>query len=388
MFTAAAFFWVVPGLFFLFALAFALVGWHPLGTKGARWAAAGFLVGGLGSIFDTQRNHLPYVDTLASPAHWLAVYCLLKSILVRRKADFYRPLLAVWAVFAIVAHGYFVLVMPSIPARIMLLNILIPSLMTLALPGMMRGKKSAIDKMLASLIIASAITYPVRLAIFIAQRQISEVENISSWSQYIILFYLVIAAIGVLTALAIMLATGVDMIAEQVKESHIDPLTGIGNRRAIDKWIDGELDTEKYGAVLMIDLDHFKRINDQFGHAAGDEVLRRVAKELQAKLHSFAKVARVGGEEFVALIHLEHQAVAGQLALMVREAIAAIEFSGPLDRYKLTASVGLALRTPGIDMHDLIKRADMATYQAKANGRNRAMRADDRDGLTVLSKVA
>lgn len=387
--SVSAFFWVVPGLYLLFSIAFAVVGWHPLGTRSARWAAAGFLVGAAGSIFDTQRDHLPHLVALASPAHWVGIYCLLNALLTRKGEAMPRLPMIVLGSVAAVIHVAFMFFWPSTPARIIALNALVPLMFVLALPGLYRTRKSAIDTALAVLCSLTAISYPIRLAAFIIGRQYAEIGASPSWNGYTIPFYIAIASIGVFTALCLMLATGVDLIAAQMRENVVDPLTGIANRRAVDRWIAEEAQTgARYGGALMIDLDHFKRINDSHGHAAGDQVLRAVANALATKLDGFADVARIGGEEFAALIYTENAHATPSLALAVRSTIAEIRFHGSLEMLRPTASVGFAIRDDGLDMEELLKRADMATYQAKSAGRNQTMQAACRDGLIVLSKVA
>jgi diguanylate cyclase (GGDEF)-like protein len=391
--TVGVFFWVVPGLFLLFALAFAFVGWSKHGTKGARWAALGFLVAAAGSVFDTQREYLPPpLLIFATPAHWLAVYCLLKSFMVRSNVDMpQKPLIVLWTVAAI-AYVACMFIWPSTIGRIVQLSLLVPIMIAMAIPPLIKVRRTRIDSVLITLLSLILLTYPLRLGIFVLAQQYMEVDatNGINWSQYSIIFYLVVASIGVLTALALMLVTGMDLITQHIRAAIVDPLTGIGNRRAVDKWIASEEEDAmyQYGAVLMIDLDHFKKINDSYGHAAGDDVLKVVAQELSSKLNGFADVARIGGEEFVALIRKEHAEAAGALALTTRSAIAAIRFKEPLDTVTLTASVGFAVREKGADIHVLIKRADMAVYQAKAAGRNQTMKASMRDRLVVLSKVA
>ncbi len=389
MISVAAFFWMVPTLFVLFGVAFACVGWHPSGTKSARWASAGFLSAAAGSILDTQRTHLPPIcDSFATPAHWLAIYALLQSMLIRHGKHIPHIPVIIWGVVSLSVHIYLVAMKHPIPDRIMVMNITVPLLMAIAVPSLWQSRKMVIDKVLAGLVIAAILTYPVRIAMFVSQHQARELIGPWTWSQYIIIFYLVIATLGIFTALAIMLATGMDIIGKSNEASEIDPLTGIGNRRAVDRWIENDSRNRCYGALIMIDLDKFKLVNDSFGHDAGDKVLVQTTQELSAKLGSFAHVARLGGEEFVALVFDNESANAGMLAMTIREAIAKIEFDAPLNSLKLTASVGVAERQKDQSLRALMQNADMAVYQAKAGGRNATIRADYRDGLCVMKAVA
>ncbi len=389
MVTVAAFFWVVPTLFLMFALAFAAVGWHRNGTQSARWAAMGFVTAAAGSIFDTQRAHLPpMTDTLATPAHWIAIYALLQSLLVRHGETIPRVPLLIWAAISMASHVYLVAFGHPTPDRVLLVNATVPLLMALALPALWRNRKRPIDTVLAWLVSCAIVTYPMRIAMFVMQEQGREMLGSWVWSQYAIIFYMVAAILGIFTALAIMMTAGMDIIAKSEKDTVIDPLTGIGNRRALDRWIEQEgAEIEKFGAAIMIDLDQFKTINDTYGHDAGDQVLIAVAKQIEAKLGDFARIARTGGEEIVVLVYEQHSHAAAALSITVREAIAAIKLPSPLQNVRITASVGLAMRGEECDLHTAMRRADMAVYQAKADGRNATIQAQIQNGLCIMRKV-
>jgi diguanylate cyclase (GGDEF)-like protein len=123
----------------------------------------------------------------------------------------------------------------------------------------------------------------------------------------------------------------------------------------------------------MIDLDHFKAVNDEHGHAAGDEVLRGVAEALRESLRQHDIPGRYGGEEFGVLLPGSDAAAAEAIAERVRRKIEWASFAGEL---KVTASVGCAaIHADDLFPASLVARADRALYAAKAAGRNRAMRA-------------
>jgi diguanylate cyclase (GGDEF)-like protein len=125
-------------------------------------------------------------------------------------------------------------------------------------------------------------------------------------------------------------------------------------------------------AVLMLDLDHFKNINDTYGHAAGDKVLRVAAATLQANVRHDALLVRYGGEEFVALTPVDDLAAARRVAERLRGAIEKIDWRAALtiDR-SITISIGVALIGAGGNLDGALARADQALYHAKCEGRNR-----------------
>ncbi|HEX6764909.1 MAG TPA: diguanylate cyclase [Polyangiaceae bacterium] len=160
-----------------------------------------------------------------------------------------------------------------------------------------------------------------------------------------------------------------------------DPLTGVPNRRDLERRLREELDradraNEPLGC-LMIDVDRFKLINDQFGHGAGDAILAEVASALQASLRSFDFVARYGGDEFVALLPGATLEGARQVAEALCDVISTLTLTLGADKnaVHVSISVGAVSNDPGSqeDAAFLLDRADAALLEAKRDGRNRAV---------------
>lgn len=160
------------------------------------------------------------------------------------------------------------------------------------------------------------------------------------------------------------------------RQAITDALTGAYNRRHLDAEM-RRMDATAHAtepALLMIDVDHFKRINDTHGHAAGDEVLRRVAAEIAARKRADDVLFRTGGEEFLLLLPATSTAQAAVLAEALRERIA---LSVLLPGERVTASIGVAGHATGERLSELARRADAALYEAKRQGRNRVVCAQD-----------
>ncbi|MCA9610548.1 MAG: diguanylate cyclase, partial [Myxococcales bacterium] len=156
-----------------------------------------------------------------------------------------------------------------------------------------------------------------------------------------------------------------------------DPLTGLYNRRVLFEHLDREL---SYAArhftalsLMLIDLDHFKSINDRWGHLAGDRVLEVVARTVTATLRTEDIVARYGGEELAVVVRGVDLASSHIVAERLRATIAHSEVLWEGDRVPITASLGLAHCVGGCHARDLIEAADGALYAAKREGRNRVM---------------
>lgn len=153
-----------------------------------------------------------------------------------------------------------------------------------------------------------------------------------------------------------------------------DPLTGLGNRLALDQELERqEAERERYGrrySILIIDLDHFKRVNDHYGHAAGDRALRQVATVLLSILRDPDRAYRYGGEEFVAVLTETDRAGAVVVAERIRKEVESLAFPQEARALRLTVSVGAA-QSKGDDEEGVLARADRALYEAKRLGRNR-----------------
>ena len=164
-----------------------------------------------------------------------------------------------------------------------------------------------------------------------------------------------------------------------------DPLTGINNRRFFDQRLQEEVSRAKRFhtplSCLFIDLDHFKRVNDNYGHQAGDAVLKQVSELLNDRLRNTDVLARYGGEEFVILLSHTHSKDAAEIGEQIRERVDAAEFTIPSGKtIHVTLSIGLATMTKEGNIHDenaLVAAADQAVYAAKLSGRNKLMQAPD-----------
>ncbi len=155
-----------------------------------------------------------------------------------------------------------------------------------------------------------------------------------------------------------------------------DALTGLHNRRALDADLRREWSRMRRGgagfALLAIDIDHFKQVNDRHGHLAGDALLTQVAQRLLGTARETDTVARVGGEEFVVVLPQTSAAGAAIAAQRVCNAVRGADFALPAGALQATISVGVAVACEAdADVNDVLRRADEALYEAKRQGRDR-----------------
>ena len=192
--------------------------------------------------------------------------------------------------------------------------------------------------------------------------------------------YLRVAEAGLLALAALMLLTLVlarpllrafRWTEEQASEARIDSLTGLANRRAVEEILAAEISrAQRFAhqlAIVLLDLDRFKDINDSFGHAAGDVMLRAVSRLLTSLGRQGDTVARWGGEEFVVVLPETDLAGARRFAERLRRTIEA----HAVGDMHTSASCGVATMLPEDSVEELLGAADQALYRAKSNGRNR-----------------
>jgi two-component system cell cycle response regulator len=172
-----------------------------------------------------------------------------------------------------------------------------------------------------------------------------------------------------------------DSLREKVQQSIelalFDPLTGLNNRRFLESHLSTMLENARMRraalTLMILDIDHFKRVNDNHGHDAGDEVLKGFADRLRGIIRGGDLLCRLGGEEFVIVMPGVNLTAATRIAERARQAIEqetfVVDKSGTT--VAVTASIGVAERRDGQDSHQLYRSADQALYRSKAEGRNR-----------------
>lgn len=387
-----AFFILIPAMYALFAISLAVMAYVDRRLISARWAALSSLVAFASIIIDMLRDPsiIGWQSWVTVSLHFLAVLILMQALVARHGKRVPQAAMAIALIGSI-------LIIPETPwqgpnwSRAVLVQGIGFLIVAASLPVLWKQwKTSLVDRFAFIVSLGFGLSYLGRM-IAAALNPVGDTRaDVAEFYQGLALvFHSTSALMGMLIGLVMMLSIGYDMLMGRIEQSEIDPLTKLGNRRRLDRIIASHETGERtIGAVLVIDLDHFKKINDLFGHDAGDEVLRRVSARLQSMLRPFGEICRTGGEEFVALVDECYAPGISALCLSVRAAIAKIEFDAPLNRATITASVGFHLRTPDVSVHDAIHKADQAVYYAKSNGRNQVVAALNERGLDVLKAVA
>lgn len=175
-------------------------------------------------------------------------------------------------------------------------------------------------------------------------------------------------------------------------EARTDALTGLANRRAFDESLQGRMlagcSNHRCVAVMLVDIDRFKWLNDQFGHQAGDAVLAQCAQVLSDAMSDQECVARIGGEEFAVIFAAARAPAARAYAERARQRIEEAEFQGAGKRLQVTVSIGVAASQDGESTVSLLQRVDEALYASKSAGRNRAHWHDGQRAMPLRARPA
>ena len=177
-----------------------------------------------------------------------------------------------------------------------------------------------------------------------------------------------------------------DSLNKSEERARTDTLTGLPNRRALDEFFRNAqiaaMEKDDPLSVLLIDIDHFKRFNDNFGHSVGDQVLRVMAKVLRERVRDIDLPARYGGEELIAVLPGADLATCAVVAERIRRAISECSITSRTTGEVLpgiTVSIGVGQFQPGESMTDLVDRCDRALYVAKRGGRNHVVTENELD---------
>lgn len=171
-------------------------------------------------------------------------------------------------------------------------------------------------------------------------------------------------------------------------EAHTDSLTGLFNRRVFDEKLSRRVSERRRRrspvSLLMVDVDYFKQINDEFGHQVGDDVLKQFAQLLLTSVRELDIVTRYGGEEFAIILHATNLQEAAVVAERIRHTMEKQKWATHNRKFLLTVSAGVAEIQPGDDVDSVLQRADQALYAAKSQGRNRSF---SHDGVSVSQVI-
>lgn len=360
----------------LFTIVFGLLYYSARRHKFSAWIAFAYLAALIGYLLDSTRTISSSVTVIfvATVMFWIFSLAIAKAIHVRCNADF--PVVVAGLVFAAATAGltWVSFVEQDIFVRSMLANAVAGLFLSFSLHPLWKTGKARIDGALFGVIAAVAATFVARVAIFYALLGQTLAEQNNAESTYVWLFQLTNGIAALALAIVLLFAAGHDMVQHFYGQSSRDPLTGLLNRRGLKGLFkaqrDPNCDAIVVRSIILFDIDHFKLVNDEFGHAAGDQVLQRIAKTALSMCQEYGEVARTGGEEFAILTNWIPVESAQNLAQHICDSLRFVAHPEIGPSQKVTASFGLAVLTDTDSLDDAMKRADKALYHAKQNGRN------------------
>lgn len=282
---------------------------------------------------------------------------------------------ALWLVLtAMLLYLVVVLIGPSHQQRVNAISILMVPLTGYPALVLLRGsqREERARRFLAASFLLLASLMLLRLLTGISGIHESKGLHEVSWVHST--FYLSVFVIFYCMSIGFMLMAREQLMLDLARRATTDALTGAYNRHAFEPIAETALaQIERHQqpvSLLMIDLDHFKAINDQHGHLVGDQVLKAVTQVIRRELRGGDVLARYGGEELAVLLPGTDAHAAHQLGERLRERIESTQWPFANEPLHLTASFGLATAVQPETLHDLIQAADQALYAAKAGGRN------------------
>lgn len=342
------------------------------------WFGLAYLAAFFASIFEVFHASL-YFGPLYFDDFSNILYCLVSLAFVFAFAEKYgeaKPkaalVLLFLAVLAVqISFGH---IWRDLFYRTIAIDALAGTIIALSIPIISKNRQKLIDNVLFWLMIGVTAMILIRpvAGLLVFGANYSE-ENYAS-SPYVLLLYFTSAVLALAAALPLLVSAALEIMDQYRQESLHDPLTGLLNRRGLarrfDDWHQIEQDGYKQ-FVVQFDLDHFKEINDRYGHNVGDIVLERTAKITQSIIADFGSISRIGGEEFVILLGRQEEKSALLLVDHLRLALA-MTIHPELDKgHQATASFGLTQILANDSMKSALYRADKALYTAKNLGRNR-----------------
>ncbi|MBB3977106.1 diguanylate cyclase (GGDEF)-like protein [Rhizobium azooxidifex] len=382
----------LPSSIFVILAFFFLLLWR-LGLSSSWQWAAGFAQTACGFALSSFPIEPTFDQFVSGVFYTGAAYCYGSAILIHFAENKWWPVRRPVAIGFMVPHTYLVLVEPSLRLDLFLIEMVFAFLLGFSVWKVAPKAKPAADLALVAAGALVVVDCLIRGILFTFVFRTSEAMSDFLHSAYNISVHVTTITVCLLFpfgAIAAMTAAAIDRHRHSAGR---DPLTGLLNRRGFNAAVEGAGDAIGLsGAVVLCDIDHFKQINDTFGHATGDRVIVEVGNRLSQLQDDRMHIARFGGEEFVVFMDSAREDDAARWAERARRHLAASDWSAAGITGQVTASFGVAeMKRSLID--PAIERADRALYLAKVAGRDRvasasSLRSGQRDFVATTSDSA
>lgn len=358
-----------------FAVVFIVVSTRSRSREAARWFAAGFAVASLSAPAELLVAHTHFVRFGAS----LAFVTVLAGLLLLRvgigklygaPAD--RWMLVIFFCAALVSDALIYPLSRGSFAHAFTYQMPFAIALVFSVLAVLRSPyRAAVDRALLTLLIVTAAHFPVKAAFAVAVGAgVTAKDYIVS--NYALISQSMTAVLMVMTGLMLLAVLVLQIMADERTNSEVDALSSLLNRRGFDNHCSRMLRRLPNGphALILCDLDHFKKINDTYGHLSGDSVISLFGQLLSASAPSNAVIGRIGGEEFCVLLPEQQADAALMLAQALRGSFALQAVPGLPPAFRATASFGVTTFSSAADLSTALRHADRALYEAKEAGRN------------------
>ncbi len=366
-----------PGIGLLFAIAFFLL-WLNRRERYVAYAAGAYTASAIAFLIQDVGPVLPMeLQRLPANLGFLATGCLFAAAIIKRY-DMPVPwrAMAVTTAISITVFLWFLLGQPDIAARILSISIgagIIAAMIVRALWPI--DKPYLIDRVLFWVAAISALNLIIRPIVLLSL--VGGFDNYVGFQQSV--YWTTVqfsqAMVSIVAAISLMVAVAIDQISELRRQVDDDNLSGLLNRRGFEAQAGTALrrckDDDRPVALMIADLDHFKLVNDNHGHAVGDAIIAAFGAHVRLIGPPGLIAGRIGGEEFALLVPGAGIETARRLAEAVRTGLAAACADRIPAKLCPTTSIGIAIGAPGTGLSALMADADQALYEAKRTGRNR-----------------
>ncbi|MEG3001903.1 MAG: GGDEF domain-containing protein [Comamonas sp.] len=348
--------------------------WRPA-QRDALWMAGCFALCSLGFAGQIAAIPAAFDDSavLSALCYHGAAWCLAEAMAQRFGVAVARLPQALVGGAALAALTYYAYGDYQLYTRVYILNFGLGAQLALGTWRLWRLRPvQRLERALWALFALLVLSFFVRTVLTLPER-LGVTEARLSGSTFWIVLQLSLLVFALVFAMLYVALTVRDALVQLQEERNRDPLTQLLNRRAFMEALEHgprAHPQQPLGTVLVCDVDHFKQVNDRWGHAAGDAVLQGFAQVLQGSVREGDLVARFGGEEFVLLLYSMPVDAAVQLAQRIRTRLAALRFAALPAGQRVTASLGVAQVPSLAQLHAAIAQADRWLYAAKADGRD------------------
>ncbi|MEM1365819.1 MAG: GGDEF domain-containing protein [Pseudomonadota bacterium] len=367
---------LTPLIYLMFAMGFVGIWTASRKLRSALIFAFAYVTNAFAFLFDLARDYVP--DLTASYVTNIffltAISLSVVGCWMRSRKPIPSKTLGTLVFIHLAGLSYFILVDPDTFRRTVWVNVMLGMVFAVSLPAVFALKRGALDRVIAFAFLICTLQFFVRpaLVFWLAGTQMDLATYLNSPFHIALHFTAAISALMIATSLLASFA--LKIMSDLQRVSQTDPLTGCLNRRGIEERTRYAQDFCSRGSkpmsVIIGDIDHFKKVNDQYGHATGDEVIRRFGQMFNDAAGLANTAARMGGEEFVLVMSDCDLAAANEVAEKLRRQCGRQEFVMGGTTQSCTVSFGVAALDPHGNLHDAIDRADKALYTSKANGRD------------------